>query len=874
MPQEVTNPVAGPFSPNGVTTAFAFEFKISSTSEIAVLNVTAAGVLTGTVSSSLYTVTIAGDGEGGTVTFTTAPDAATYPQLYIVSNPTFDQDVEFSSTGPFNPSSINEPLWHEGAKTLLNDHRIKRSLRFQDYDDTSDVLTRESIKGKFLKGDETTGQIEGEAAVVAYGNDAEAVATRTAMAALTGMSSGDAATLFEAGAAGEFVFYSAADYNTETGLTLTASITADTERGVHVAPASDLTGASGAWVRVAAINSRDVISSWFEDTGGTDVGALQAAKEYVSYLGGGTVLLTRMYALGATSVTFDDDDTGVCFLGRSQTATGISYSGTYAAIDYSEGGAWTDRASGDVRHNFFTNMRITLTGDGADGIYFFSQRDATARGVWFDFQNNNQRGVVCDGSRRGYNLTQYGSWRNLIDNCRFETAAGGVVALADTWSHVGVVQLGVIETTASSITGTWTADEQVRGSKSGATGQLYYEDGTEVLVRVTGRAMFIPGEDIVGLTSGASANTITFDPEHGSIYHGTGNELNVTNCNFFRLGTGVLNLLGNASHFQNNWAEKIKCVAVDINGFGNIDFATHLEPTSSSNNANHWRVELGSITGSVEYLTVGETVDIDGGTYTGVVSYWCGANRVALIDIEAGGSIAVGETVSKTNFSASANVVNNRWITTVLGSVARSSTSMCSNEAAPHVEILSNRNHVEVLTKTRQGKTIMIPSTDLIAIGNDSRIETVQSMDGETHFARLANGRRRLVHDPDYSFEAELHQPIGGVTTNATQTTIYTSQVFSNGRTAAIEFFLACHRTDSSPGTEHAAYKVHAVVNRESGNIAIQNQTATYSYEDDAALDATITVDTSAQTWSIKVTGLASKTLRWSGWLNRIFLSS
>lgn len=64
--------------------------------------------------------------------------------------------------------------------------------------------------------------------------------SRSALAAITGQSAGQAALLGESGREGTFVFSSA---------NLSAQVTADPQQAVYVAPASAPTGASGAWVR-------------------------------------------------------------------------------------------------------------------------------------------------------------------------------------------------------------------------------------------------------------------------------------------------------------------------------------------------------------------------------------------------------------------------------------------------------------------------------------------------------------------------------------------------------------------------------------------------------------------------------------------------
>jgi hypothetical protein len=68
------------------------------------------------------------------------------------------------------------------------------------------------------------------------------VATRTALAAVAGIAN-QSAILAESGREGTFVF-STAD--------LSAEVAADTAQGIYVAPSSDTTGASGAWVRTTS----------------------------------------------------------------------------------------------------------------------------------------------------------------------------------------------------------------------------------------------------------------------------------------------------------------------------------------------------------------------------------------------------------------------------------------------------------------------------------------------------------------------------------------------------------------------------------------------------------------------------------------------
>lgn len=100
----------------------------------------------------------------------------------------------------------------------------------------------------------------------------EGVATRAAMAAVTGAVTGNARRLSEAGREGVFQFDSS---------NLSALVTADPNQGIYVAPASAPTGAAGAWVRKydGTINIK-----WFGAKGDgvtVDYAAFVACQTYI-----------------------------------------------------------------------------------------------------------------------------------------------------------------------------------------------------------------------------------------------------------------------------------------------------------------------------------------------------------------------------------------------------------------------------------------------------------------------------------------------------------------------------------------------------------------------------------------------------------------
>jgi len=97
------------------------------------------------------------------------------------------------------------------------------------------------------------------------------VATRTAMAALSGATD-PVVFLEEAGRQGAFVW---------NGSNLSANVTADPQQGIYVAPASDTTGASGAWVRVYV---NDLTAEMFGAVGDGTTDDLAALTGLINYL--------------------------------------------------------------------------------------------------------------------------------------------------------------------------------------------------------------------------------------------------------------------------------------------------------------------------------------------------------------------------------------------------------------------------------------------------------------------------------------------------------------------------------------------------------------------------------------------------------------
>lgn len=118
MAVNVTDTLAGPFYPNGITTEFPFDFKAATVDELVVSRVLLGVTLV--VDPDDYSVTLAEDGEGGTVVFASAP-VALDGALFIEGEPDFTQEVTFSNSG-FLPAALNS-LFDRAA---LRDLKLRR----------------------------------------------------------------------------------------------------------------------------------------------------------------------------------------------------------------------------------------------------------------------------------------------------------------------------------------------------------------------------------------------------------------------------------------------------------------------------------------------------------------------------------------------------------------------------------------------------------------------------------------------------------------------------------------------------------------------------------------------------------------------------
>ncbi len=130
-----TNAQAGPYTGNGMTTAFAFAFKAMTAAEVAVY---ANGA---PVAASLYSVTLTGS--GGMVTFAAAP--ASGVSILILSAPSFLQEIDLENDAVVLAQAFDEA--HDRA--AVRDIRLNALLSLV----SNPALLAASRAGKYLSWD-------------------------------------------------------------------------------------------------------------------------------------------------------------------------------------------------------------------------------------------------------------------------------------------------------------------------------------------------------------------------------------------------------------------------------------------------------------------------------------------------------------------------------------------------------------------------------------------------------------------------------------------------------------------------------------------------------------------------------------------------
>ena len=184
-----------------------------------------------------------------------------------------------------------------------------------------------------------------------FGGDAAAVSTIANLKALTSTAP---VTLTDIATGGMFL-WDASD--------LSAKVTSDPTEGVYVAPTADATGASGAWVRFAYLESREARVTWFGAladnliaSSSTNLAAINAASAFLGQSGGGTLFFpfgeTGVYRVSGP-IVINRDFVGIdgdknTWIAKGQNRTNLLHVGKFSSQSPAggmESEVWADATS-------------------------------------------------------------------------------------------------------------------------------------------------------------------------------------------------------------------------------------------------------------------------------------------------------------------------------------------------------------------------------------------------------------------------------------------------------------------------------------------------------------------------------------------------
>lgn len=458
---------AGPYLGNGVTTDFAFAFKVLAASDLLVVRTdTASGVETTLTITTDYTVTLNGDQDvspGGTVTLGAALGSG--KKLTISSAQTETQPLDLASGGAFYAENIETAL--DRVTILLQQLReaVNRSIKVpislaSGIDTDTPVPTPLSVLG----WDSTGTRLEslsasGFATVAAYGTAQADVFSGDGAETSFGLTANPGALANLDVSISGVTQRPTLDYTWSGGTTLTfasppASGTNNIlvrymqglEQGTTAANAVTVTDSGGYYAglhaeavlaEIGAISHRWHLGAHSSVTGdGTtnDAAAIQALLDAAEAAGGGTIVVpwpSVEYNLGTTGIDIPDRVALMAY-GRPGVTSGaqqFAYSGTGAAVRCKTGegnvvgfsralaavgiGVRLTTASATgfrVRHARDVVLDQCAVRQEADNqIGFHLQGEAVSASAWLTATSYSVNDVVSESSRTYYCLEAHTS---------------------------------------------------------------------------------------------------------------------------------------------------------------------------------------------------------------------------------------------------------------------------------------------------------------------------------------------------------------------------------------------------------------------------------------------------------------------------------
>lgn len=294
------------YAGDGSTTGFSFPHRFLADADLLVIVVDdSTGDETDQTLTTDYTVSGAGNDNGGTVTMNSAP--ASGETLIIINDPELTQGTDYKDATALPSDSLENNVDRLTLIAQRTRFLGERSVRFRDgYTGSASPVLPEPEGGHTI-GWDSDGDTMVNRRIVAL--DAESKFVVSDYPDLRSISIGSVPGGYivqvggrsSVGDGGEGHFrWDSSDLSTEVGNDEVTSSEGD--GGIYVAPDLDKTGASGAWVRH---DVGDVYTTWYgakEDGASDDQASAQKAIDYVNREGSGVVRVTGFSVIGSALI--------------------------------------------------------------------------------------------------------------------------------------------------------------------------------------------------------------------------------------------------------------------------------------------------------------------------------------------------------------------------------------------------------------------------------------------------------------------------------------------------------------------------------------------------------------------------------------------
>lgn len=298
---------SGPYLGNGVTTVFAYGFKINDEAHIRVVHTDADDVETDLTLTTDYTVGGVGDA-GGSITLTDGALAATGEKITILRTPPFTQETDFQNQGAYYADTVEASLDLLTMQNIALKERVDRAAVIPISDDATDIdgLTESIIRlSESAENVDTVANIGGDITTVA--GVIAAVSTVAGIAddvsTVAGISE-DVSTVAARDAQIVIVAARDADIGTVADRDADIGTVADADTAIGIV-ATNIADVGTAADNIAAIIAAPAAAQAAEDA----QAAAEAAAGGIIFSGTGDGVTDNGAALRALAATLQDGDT-------------------------------------------------------------------------------------------------------------------------------------------------------------------------------------------------------------------------------------------------------------------------------------------------------------------------------------------------------------------------------------------------------------------------------------------------------------------------------------------------------------------------------------------------------------------------------------